>query len=174
MVSPKDLKKVLDDHPRLTYLGLESRRPENAEYFDSNREDMYGEEAFQEFKICVDWLSLCPESESVNEHIGDSYVLKHIAERWSGCYVSNGALIAAVFHSGIKYKAYEDSSNITIALSSENEMFHTNYQGTEERWRDHEALSKSSLRIHDKVTASKENISDWIKDIERDIGKNNG
>lgn len=173
MVSQNDFKKVLNDHPRLTCMGLESRHPENVEYFDSNREDMYGEGTFHEFKICVDWLSLCPESESVNEAIGDSYVLKHVVERWSGCYVSNGALIAAVFHSGIKYRTYQNSPNISIALSAENEMFHINYLGTEERWRDHKSLSKSSLRIHSNVTASKENIGDWVREIERDIEKGN-
>lgn len=47
-----------------------------------------------------------------------SYGLKHRVEEWSGEYVCNGAFIAAVLYMGIPYRAYDDSPNIDVAISS--------------------------------------------------------
>jgi len=82
-----------------------------------NREKDFLKECFEEFQFSCDFLSKCKKRKTPNEKMG-SYKLKHFVEKWADMYISNGAFIAAVIHCQIPYKKYNDSPNISVAISS--------------------------------------------------------
>jgi hypothetical protein len=47
-----------------------------------------------------------------------SYWLKHLLEAETGCYVTNGALIAAAVHLGFAYRAHPRSPNVNIGIAA--------------------------------------------------------
>ena len=48
-----------------------------------------------------------------------SYRLKHFAERWSGAYVCNGAMIVAAYQCHFTIAADHDATNADIAVSTQ-------------------------------------------------------
>ena len=85
--------------------------------FDENRQKFI-DTGFPEFKNACAFLSGCLLRKTVNRKAGRSYGLKHKAEEWAGEYISNGALIAAAIHLGIRYERDKDSPNVVLAVSS--------------------------------------------------------
>jgi hypothetical protein len=69
-----------------------------------------------EFSRTVDWLRNQKRTKHPNPRVS-SYGLKHVMERQTGLYVTNGLFIAAAIHLGIGYKKH-NSLNVTLALSS--------------------------------------------------------
>lgn len=75
-------------------------------------------DCLDEFSASVAFLSKCKTvSKPEIDGIGNSYYLKHRAEDWAGIYVSNGALIAASIHIGMKMVTRHGSPNIGLPIS---------------------------------------------------------
>ena len=110
----KDFKKVISEVPGLVSWGLSVKR-RNEKYY---RGRFLLKSYVPEFQLCCDWLSLCKKRKTVNRRIGSCDTLRRTVESWAGCYISTGALIAAVFHMGITYEEFTDFPNVYIALSS--------------------------------------------------------
>lgn len=69
--------------------------------------------------ICIYWLQQQGCRDSVNRRIGTSYGLKHLVEKDSGYYVSNGAFIAAAQICGrTTARVGYDHSNVYVSLPS--------------------------------------------------------
>lgn len=56
----------------------------------------------KEVKLCMSWLEKFAKPASMRFRRMGSYGLKHVVERWSGIYVSNGAFILAAHHLGYR------------------------------------------------------------------------
>lgn len=70
-------------------------------------------EAVEQFDAAVAWLQLVPRTLQPRQF---SYILKHRAQSWSGKYVSNGALIAAALHLGIRVRREPGTLNAYLAI----------------------------------------------------------
>jgi hypothetical protein len=99
------LNAVAKKWSELTYIGLQA--PSDGD-FAVNRGRLAECEA--EFRRAYDWLVQVPVRSSINRSHG-SYGLKHAAEAWSGDYVSNGALIAAALHLGLRMEPIAGTPN---------------------------------------------------------------
>jgi|GEM_PF-3152854 len=89
------LKNVLEQVPNVNKFGLCHGR------LEEGTADLAGSRHFAgEFERAVKFLERLPKRKTVNTRDGGSYQLKHVAERWAGDYVSNGALILAAIHCG--------------------------------------------------------------------------
>jgi hypothetical protein len=67
-----------------------------------------------EVALCIAFLRQC---RATTKPKVDSYRLKHVAERWAGRYVSNGALIAAATYLGLKMsRPYGPNVRIAAAV----------------------------------------------------------
>jgi hypothetical protein len=121
IVTNADFLKVIKSQPQLCAEGLSTPEywasPSRRLNFPENRQQ-FVETGFAEFKNACDFLSGCLLRKTVNRKMGGSYGLKHKAERWAGDYISNGALIAAAIHLGIRFEQDNDSPNVHLAVSS--------------------------------------------------------
>jgi len=72
---------------------------------------------FDEFKRSVQWLSQCQTTKMASINSPSSYTLKHFAEKATGNYISNGALITAAIYLNIPLKTFTDSPNPGIGIS---------------------------------------------------------
>ena len=88
----------------------------NVEGFAKERAQLRNE-GISYFIRAVEWLRHIPKRKTVNF---GSYWLKHQAERWSGDYVSNGALIAAAIHLGFKVEHIDGTPNALINVAGWN------------------------------------------------------
>jgi hypothetical protein len=98
--------------PNLTSNGFE--RPENPNFIQY-RENLRHPLCVHEFEVALAWLSYVPKVPRGGE---DSYQLKHIAEDWSGVYVSNGIFIAASIHAEFRAEHQSGYCNALIGVGS--------------------------------------------------------
>jgi hypothetical protein len=119
-MSEAEFKEILGNEPTLTYSGFENSL--NSNKFQENR--MMLEKALDEFITCCEWISKyqthfsrkdLKEFNFLRHHL-NSYYLTHSIEKWSGSHISNGALIAALIHKGIKYKPVLGSPDVLAIL----------------------------------------------------------
>ena len=108
------LPAILSQHPLLTYFGFgEFNRP--AATTEKGRNDLLA--AIAEIDRARAWLRTQQPRLTLNPH-RSSYGLKHIAERATGDYISNGAFIAAVLLEGWKVKRISEiSPNARLNIS---------------------------------------------------------
>ena len=107
------LNEILKREPTLTPFGIEGPGT-----FKSNNPG-FGPDDISQIEDCITWLKYKPHTKRINNDIS-SYGLKHQVESDMGCYVSNGAFIAAVIHLQIPYKRIPQSPNILIAIKRKN------------------------------------------------------
>jgi hypothetical protein len=125
VVTEDDFKSAVDTEPTLCGCGLASQfvrrhrtRHLRGSDFDSSRAEFL-RTGFDEFFRAVDFLARCQLRRTPNHtRCGFSYHLKHVAERWAGAYISNGALIAAAIHLGIPFDRSDETLNVYLAVSS--------------------------------------------------------
>lgn len=92
----REIEQVLKEHPNLSAFGFGVGNPISPE----------------EVKICIDWLS-SRSIDLVRKTINtkcSSYTWKHIVERSTKKYISNGAFICAALHLGFKMKRIDKIS----------------------------------------------------------------
>jgi hypothetical protein len=108
----EDIQAVLDREPTLTYYGIRTNKEPGE--LDANREALLNC-VDQCARVCT-WLSGQQMTKTVNrEH--SSYGYKHMAERATGDYVSNGVFIAAAIHCGFPYRKIPNSPNVQFGIS---------------------------------------------------------
>ena len=61
-------------------------------------------------------MSLIDKTKSINRRV-NSYSLKHIAEKYTGRYISNGSLILAALYMGFDIKQFENTPNAVFNMS---------------------------------------------------------
>lgn len=115
-----DLRRVMDEIPTLTAHGIgvyneRAKTPEQrtTELADGRRELL---QRLEECKKVCGWLAEVESVGSINERIGTSYGLKHVAEDEVG-YVCNGAFIAAAVFCGFRYRVEPGSPNVLFNMS---------------------------------------------------------
>lgn len=113
----QDLRTVIEQNPRLCVWGwwnpIQGRQMKID--LEGNRESL--KLCFDEFRRSVEWLSQCETTKTVRPQSPSSYNLKHRAEKATGDYISNGALIAAALHLGITVKGSDETPNPGIGIS---------------------------------------------------------
>ena len=118
------LKGVLDRHPLLNAYGIGfghrdrgKTLDERKAWHDESRAALLEGEYLEAFMRCCAWLDGAVRTKAAMS-AGDSYRVKHVAERATHGYVPNGALIAAAFYKQVPF-AQEDleSPNVRLALS---------------------------------------------------------
>ena len=107
------LAEIMGQHPDLTCDGFE--RPGGRD-FDRHRSDMTHPNGIEYFENARAWLSVVPRRAAPNSDC-DSYLLKHVVEKWCGVYVSNGALIAAALHLRLPVKRCPAGANAWIGVA---------------------------------------------------------
>lgn len=114
-----DLLRAMGKLPELTDYGVGIYAPhlltpqERIEEFQRERERLTTR--LEMFQTCCYWLALCQRSKTIYPYRG-SYGLKHDVENFFGVYVTNGAFIAAVIHSGIMYRVYPGRPNVGVGI----------------------------------------------------------
>ncbi len=76
---------------------------------------------YEEFRLCCEWIKkfgVEPSEKRLNKipQTYSSYYLKHLVEKWSGQYISNGAFIAAVIYLNIPYRRIFGTPDISVTL----------------------------------------------------------
>jgi hypothetical protein len=117
-----NLTKVMRDFPYLCDWGFASKGLLKLYGYELADQRKYLKDSVKEFELCCDWLTNCQPIKAANYKILGSYGLKDLVEKWAGQHISNGAFIAAVLSFGLPYKAYDDSVNIHIGISSRSPM----------------------------------------------------
>lgn len=81
------------------------------------------ENRYEEFNLCCEWIKKYrykPSEKQFRKYVQvqtyNSYYLKHLVEKWSGIYISNGALIAAIRFLGIPYRNIYGTPDISITI----------------------------------------------------------
>lgn len=106
IVTPESVQAVLDAHPLLTVEGYGHPRrgrvtpEERAEAHRNNRAALTGAHSAAEVQASVDWLATLTPRKTATDG-PSSYGLKHIMERATGTYVTNGAFITAALLLGL-------------------------------------------------------------------------
>lgn len=112
-----DLLSVIDRHPHLCAWGwwnpIHGRQMKIN--LQADRESLALR--FDEFRRAVEWLSRCRATKTATSSSPGSYHLKHCAERATGDYISNGALIAAALYLKIPISTSNDTPNPGIGVS---------------------------------------------------------
>ena len=128
------IRAVLAAQAQLTHAGFGIPRDSRlsvAEWrakFDRERASMLGDEAVSEFRRACSYLALLTTTKAPNRS-HTSYGIKHAAERhhrrqasgdrMANVYVSNGMLLAAAFHQGLRVSRVAwDSQNAYLNISS--------------------------------------------------------
>lgn len=124
------INRAITLHPELTAFGfgayeqyvLDGFSPEDRKAaFQCSRAAMFEPMSLEDFRRAYGWLNRQKRTLHVNEKVGTSYGLKHLAEKEIG-YVSNGIFIAAALACGFKIKRDIDrghpSPNAFLNISS--------------------------------------------------------
>lgn len=105
----------LNDHGIGIYFGFRSKsKSERDEIFARDQAELLQSEVACT-KVC-EWLATKVRIATVNDR-HSSYGLKHMMQRETGFYVTNGIFIAAAIHSGFVYKVYPGSPNVCFGIS---------------------------------------------------------
>ena len=88
---------------------------------DQNKKRKDLEYRCEEFRLCCEWIkkfSYKPSEKRINKmsQTYSSYYLKHLVEKWSSRYISNGAFIAAVIYLNIPYRRIFGTPDISVTL----------------------------------------------------------
>lgn len=115
-----DIQRIIDDVPELNDFGVgvyddQKKTPEErTENLNAGKVDLLKSvDACN--KLCK-WMADVERVGSINERIGSSYHLKHIAEAEVG-YVTNGAFITAAIFCGFRYRIEPGSPNVYFGMS---------------------------------------------------------
>jgi hypothetical protein len=100
-----EMGAVVARHPNL--------RPNGFSAESSPSTEMLAPDVLEQFARCTAWLTAAPRT---SRPLVGSYWAKHIAERLTGAYVSNGALIAAAAHLGIKLRRTGVNADLAVSL----------------------------------------------------------
>lgn len=106
------IKAMANSEKNLSYYGY--RHPEHKN-FPENRADFLKRDAAEEFVRAAEWLAAEVARGTLGRSKG-SYSLKHDAEEATGGYISNGMLIAAAIHMGLKVRRIPDTPNAEISI----------------------------------------------------------
>lgn len=119
---------VLNSLEKITEVGLIYEAvPDD---YHKRRKDL--ENRYDEFKLCCEWIEKYRFHPTEKQFIKfvqlqtyNSYYLKHLVEKWSGKYISNGAFIAAVKFFKLPFRPIYSTPDIsvTVFLSEEATLF---------------------------------------------------
>ena len=118
--------ELLERHPNLTAHGLKSEKLCRIEKIDYQGYRNALKEQYDAFLKCCDWLSQCPLTKKISPKSPLSYDIREKLEAPLGCYISNGAFIAAVFYLGIPYAPTYSGTNIQVAISRRRDLLSNN------------------------------------------------
>ena len=118
------LQGVLDRHPLLNAYGMGfayrdrgKTLDERKAWHEESRAALLDGEYLEAFMRCCAWLDGAVRTKTPTS-AGDSYRVKHVAERATNGYVPNGALIAAAFYKQVPFADGDlESPNMRLALS---------------------------------------------------------
>lgn len=113
-----DFLKTINSVNYLTEKGFPALKNEG----DQNKKRKDFENRYEEFRLCCEWIkkfSYKPSKKQINKMSKNysSYYLKHLVEKYSNRYISNGAFIAAVIHLNIPYRRIFGTPDISVTLS---------------------------------------------------------
>jgi len=116
-----DMERVLEQEPTLSDFGFGladfyRMHEEPAAKFQEDRKRIRDLDSLAQFVVARGWLSKFAKLNSFNRR-GNSYGLKHIAERDIG-YVSNGVFIAAAIAEGFSVRRIDNGPNAVFNISS--------------------------------------------------------
>ena len=123
-VTPEAFNQLLEDHPGLTEIGIETPPDPDSEYdqrredFDAVRDSIY--ESQRRVGLVHDWLlANVGRTETAPQDGISSRSVKHIAERGIRKHVSNGVLIAAALLAGYPMLEVPDSPDRIFGMSQQ-------------------------------------------------------
>lgn len=119
MATNIDYLNVLNSLENITDVGLIfSTASDN---YQQKRKDL--ENRYDEFRLSCEWIEkyrYYPNEKEFIKYVQtqtySSYYLKHLVEKWSGKYISNGAFIAAVRFLKIPYRSIYGTPDISITI----------------------------------------------------------
>jgi len=119
MTTNSEYLRTLNLLEKITELGLIYEAAPN-EYHEK-RKDL--ENRYDEFKLCCEWIEkyrFHPTEKQFKKFVQvqtyNSYYLKHLVEKWSGKYVSNGAFIAAVRFMELPFRPIYGTPDISVVV----------------------------------------------------------
>ena len=119
MSTTKDYLNILSSFECITDVGLFFGTV--SEDYQEKRKDL--ENRYEEFKLCCEWIEKYryhPNEKEFNKFVQlqtyNSYYLKHLVEKWSGKYISNGAFIAAVKYYKLPFRAIYSTPDIAVTV----------------------------------------------------------
>lgn len=128
MSTNTDYLNILSSFERITDIGL-IYEAVPVDYHEK-RKDL--ENRYNEFKLCCEWIEkyrFHPTEKQFQKFVQvqtyNSYYLKHLVEKWSGKYISNGAFIATVRFMELPFRPIYGTPDIsvTVFLSEEATLF---------------------------------------------------
>lgn len=120
-MTKKDIAQVIKQIPELNDFGIGLYNRGRGLSEEEKREKLKeGQEALLNnadwCTVICEWLRPMQKIKTINRR-HTSYGLKHIFERDSGQYVTNGAFICAAVHSGFDYKLTPSNPNVSFNIS---------------------------------------------------------
>lgn len=114
MVTREDFQAIIEKYPHLSDWGLADKcaYKRNKVGLEESRESLKRE--FEGFLEACKWLKERKYLKYPGKY--SSYGWKHVMERETGIYVTNGAFIAAALHLEIPYKQVECSPNPVLGI----------------------------------------------------------
>ncbi|HYH64920.1 MAG TPA: hypothetical protein VD866_09525 [Urbifossiella sp.] len=112
-----NIEAVLTILPNLTHCGVGFPRQYPGDPpFDEARDRASLLESADACEKSCRWLGTVVRVERIN-HRRSTYGLKHIMQRETGEYVTNGAFIAAAIHMGFKWRVLPGEINVLLGVS---------------------------------------------------------
>ena len=119
MTTSIDYLNVLNSLENITDIGLiYETTPDD---YTQKRKDLEGR--YEEFKACCDWIEkyrFHPSEKEFRKYVQvqtySSYYLKHLVEKWSGIYISNGAFIAAVRFMELSARPIYGTPDVSVTI----------------------------------------------------------
>lgn len=119
MTTSIDYLNVLNSLENITDIGLiYETTPDD---YTQKRKELEGR--YEEFKACCDWIEkyrFHPSEKEFRKYVQvqtySSYYLKHLVEKWSGMYISNGAFIAAVRFMELSARPIYGTPDVSVTI----------------------------------------------------------
>lgn len=119
MTTNIDYLNILNSLEKITDVGLIYEAiPEN---YQEKRKNLEGR--YDEFKLCCEWIGkykFHPTEKQFQKFVQvqtyNSYYLKHLVEKWSGKYISNGAFIAAVRFMKLPFRPIYGTPDVSVTV----------------------------------------------------------
>ena len=119
MSTNTDYLNIINSFESLTDVGLLYET--NVSEYHERRKNLAGR--FDEFNTCCEWIEKFRYQPSKKEFLAyvqlqtyNSYYLKHLVERWSGKYISNGAFIAAIKFFELPFRPIYGTPDISVTV----------------------------------------------------------